>query len=636
MLNNNQQRLLQLLFESNQPLTANQLSEKLGCSVRTAKTYVAQINRLAAEPLILSSRQGYVALKTEAKQLLISTNNASDIPQTFRDRAFYIIKQSMIHKAQLDVFDLEESLFVSYGTLKNDIQKINQMFSKSGVRVVIRDNKIQVTGNEKDKRRLISHFIMEEAPHHFVDRSLLTQNFNRTDVEQIEQIIKEELAPSTLKLNDYALINLMMHLLIMIQSLHHDDTLLSRDAYSSWLNTYDAAIVMKIIKRIENIFNLILNKHEREEIHMLFHANVDHLPLSDRDKLTTTVGDNIVRAMSSLFAEVQHIFGIDLDNDYFVFPFSLHLNKLFSRAMQGSSLNSPLTESLKQDFPVVFELAVFVSFRLSQLLHIPITEGERAYIALHIGAEVDRQKQHSEKIRTAIFSPNYMNLNTQLYQHVSKQFEHDLNVIALVNDPSELDRLDVSLLITTVPQASSMAYRVVTISPFMTSKEKSTIMATIEEHRRNIQRDFLRRYFDIYFGEQFFFTLQPIMQRDQVVTLMCDQLVHRHIVSPSFRQHVFEREEAAGTAFGTVALPHSVYMEARQTTFSVGIAKNSIRWGERRVNIVVLAAISQNDQQRFMRLYEALITMFSEPQVATALARVRNFEQFKNVVKTNM
>lgn len=77
-------------------------------------------------------------------------------------------------------------------------------------------------------------------------------------------------------------------------------------------------------------------------------------------------------------------------------------------------------------------------------------------------------------------------------------------------------------------------------------------------------------------------------------------------------------------------------MEARQTTFSVGIAKNSIRWGERRVNIVVLAAISQNDQQRFMHLYEALITMFSEPQVATALARVRNFEQFKNVVKTNM
>lgn len=65
-----------------------------------------------------------------------------------------------------------------------------------------------------------------------------------------------------------------------------------------------------------------------------------------------------------------------------------------------------------------------------------------------------------------------------------------------------------------------MAYRVVTISPFMTSKEKSTIMATIEEH--NVQRDFLKRYFDIYFGEQFFFTLQPIMQRDQVVTLMCD------------------------------------------------------------------------------------------------------------------
>jgi lichenan operon transcriptional antiterminator len=117
---------------------------------------------------------------------------------------------------------------------------------------------------------------------------------------------------------------------------------------------------------------------------------------------------------------------------------------------------------------------------------------------------------------------------------------------------------------------------------------------------------------------------------------MCTRLERQGLVPTSFRAHVFEREAAASTAFGEVAIPHSVYMEAKQTTFSIGLAKDPISWGTHHVRLVILTAISQRDQHRFMRLYDALITMFGDEKMVNTLSGFETFGQFKDLVKTKM
>lgn len=636
MIQGKQRQLLLLLCESSQPLTAKQLSEQLGCSIRTVKNYVAQLNCMNEVALITSSRQGYLAMQPAAQDALAKSAATQQIPQTFRDRAFYLIRQILIHHAPLDVFDLAEQLFISYATLKADIAKMNQMFAPSDVKMVVRRHHLQVEGTEKNKRRLVARLMMEEAPHHFIDRSLLTQNFNQADVEQLEKIIKEALVQSRLSLNDDALLNLMLHLLIMIQSIQHYQTLVSRESYSTWLDKEDATVITRIIGRLEQVFSVSLNKHEREEIHMLFHANMDRLPFRPREKLQDVVGQQISDAMQVVFSEVKRVFGIELKNEWFTLPFGLHLKKMYSRAMQGSGLNSPLTDTLQEEFPVVFELALFVSNCLNKALRISISAGERAYLALHLGAELDRQKQLAEKIQTVIFTPHYTRLSEQLYQNLSSQFGRDLNIVATVNDFSEIGKYDAELLITTAPQPITSAYQTVTISPFMTAREKRHIMDVIEQQQARNQRDFLDQYFDIYFDENSFFRFSSSMQQHEVIAEMCTRLERQGLVPTSFRAHVFEREAAASTAFGEVAIPHSVYMEAKQTTFSIGLAKDPISWGTHHVRLVILTAISQRDQHRFMRLYDALITMFGDEKMVNTLSGFETFGQFKDLVKTKM
>lgn len=513
---------------------------------------------------------------------------------------------------------------------------MNQMFAPSDVKMVVRRHHLQVEGTEKNKRRLVARLMMEEAPHHFIDRSLLTQNFNQADVEQLEKIIKEALVQSRLSLNDDALLNLMLHLLIMIQSIQHHQTLVSRESYSTWLDKEDATVITRIIGRLEQVFSVSLNKHEREEIHMLFHANMDRLPFRPREKLQDVVGQQISDAMQVVFSEVKRVFGIELKNEWFTLPFGLHLKKMYSRAMQGSGLNSPLTDTLQEEFPVVFELALFVSNCLNKALRISISAGERAYLALHLGAELDRQKQLAEKIQTVIFTPHYTRLSEQLYQNLSSQFGRDLNIVATVNDFSEIGKYDAELLITTAPQPITSAYQTVTISPFMTAREKRHIMDVIEQQQARNQRDFLDQYFDIYFDENSFFRFSSSMQQHEVIAEMCTRLERQGLVPTSFRAHVFEREAAASTAFGEVAIPHSVYMEAKQTTFSIGLAKDPISWGTHHVRLVILTAISQRDQHRFMRLYDALITMFGDEKMVNTLSGFETFGQFKDLVKTKM
>ena len=69
MIQGKQRQLLLLLCESSQPLTAKQLSEQLGCSIRTVKNYVAQLNCMNEVALITSSRQGYLAMQPAAQEI---------------------------------------------------------------------------------------------------------------------------------------------------------------------------------------------------------------------------------------------------------------------------------------------------------------------------------------------------------------------------------------------------------------------------------------------------------------------------------------------------------------------------------------------------------------------------------------
>ena len=340
-----QEQLLKLLLQQDSPISSRILAEKMSVSVRTVKNYIYELNKLGSEPVINSSNAGYTVIPDEADKLLDKPENANGLPQTFKERSFFIIKRILMEHQQLNIFDLSDELFVSYSTLKSDLARMNKAYEKYHVKFVLKQDEIQIVGEEKEKRRLISYIIFEEVPHKFIDKQILEATFEKEDIEKLSSIIHAIMHDSNYHLNDFSFVNLMLHLLILLDSVRNDKSLVTRNWFSSWLREDKAKLVTKMIGLIEEEFDLTLNSLEREEIHMIFQANANYIPSNNLKELEQIVGDEISQIVHEVLEDVRQTFGINLMSESFLVPFSLHVSGLFSRAKQETSLKNPMLKS---------------------------------------------------------------------------------------------------------------------------------------------------------------------------------------------------------------------------------------------------------------------------------------------------
>lgn len=627
-----QERLLQELLQQAHPVSARVLSEKLNVSVRTVKNYIYELNQLGEAPVISSSNVGYTVHAKEAQKLLNKPKNDSVLPQTFKERSFYIIKKILVENRTLNLFDLSEELFVSYSTLKSDVARMNKAYDKYHLKFVVKQDTIQIIGEEKEKRRLVSYIIFEEVPNNFVDKDVLAANFDTQDIEKLSGIIDSTMEESNYRLNDFSYINLIMHLLILLESVRNDKSLVTRNWFSVSLRDDKARLVTKMIKEIEEAFDLSLNRLEKEEIHMIFQANANYIPSNNLKELEQVVGGAIVASVETVLEDVWETFGINLSSENFVVSFSLHVSGLYSRAKQENSLKNPMRRSLKKDFPMVYDIAVYISLRLSHLLDIPISDDETAYIALHIGSELEGQKRNQSKIKAVLLCPKYMNLDEKLYEQLNQHFGNELNIQAVVSEFSETDGLVFELLITTLPVPQTENYTIVQISPFFTEEQRLMLVNEFSNLRLNWKKGILRKNFDDYFDEKFFTSQLKSENRADVIEELCTKLAQEHIVPEEFLDHVLERENASSTAFESIAIPHSVYMDAHKTIISVALSDTGVIWGEQRVHVILLAAINDVDRRRFADIYEALISLFDHPDTYKEIKKLKTFEEFRQFI----
>ncbi len=179
---------------------------------------------------------------------------------------------------------------------------------------------------------------------------------------------------------------------------------------------------------------------------------------------------------------------------------------------------------------MVYDVAVYISLRLSNRFSISIIEDETAYIALHIGAELEGQKRNLSKIRTVLLCPKYMNLDEQLYEKLNHHFGNDLIIQTVVSKFSETEDLDFELLITTLPVPETPDFLVIEVSPIFTEEQRMTLITEIGNIRLDRKKSILRKNFDDYFNEKFFTSQLTSGCSEAVINELCQVLEAENIV----------------------------------------------------------------------------------------------------------
>lgn len=630
-----QRELLVFLVEKEQSFTSKQLSSYLNISQRTVKNYVKELNSHDTQLVIASSQKGYLAIPERAVALLEQEEQVLTIPQDYMERAYYIIKKILISHDIVSIFDLCEELHVSYSTLKNLLAKMNSTFESFDIHFSSTNNYLKIIGEEKDKRKLMSHIIYTETNNNFFNWSGLFQSYGETYIKHLSAIVKQVFEQNHYDINDFSFMSLILHLTILINRVR-SGKYIEGETILPIGQLKEKKIIDDLCDAIEDSFDLTLTLSEISEIYVLFKTDVNLSLSQNAQEAQELVGAAIYHKAISLIKSVNQMYKIDLMTDSFIIPFVLHLKRLKTRLSYHSYNKNPMIQSIKQSFPLIYEIAVYLSMELEKDSQIVIVEDEVAFIALHVGTEMERQQKNAEKIKCVLLCPDYMAINSRLEDFLLSNFNHELHLVSSVTYQHQLSSLDFDLLITTIETEPNSQYKVFQISLFDVERSKSALYQVINQLKTQSKNNILKQNFEQYFQPAIFFVNPQFSTKEDLINQISQQLVDLDYVSESFGTHVLEREQMSATSYGQIAIPHSVHMDAIKTCVAVIIMTEGFLWDNTVVNVILLTAINDVDRRNFRIIYEAILELFEEKDIAQLAGSLSTFQDFKQFVETNV
>lgn len=637
-MNKKQIEMIRFLSHQDKPITSNALANALQVTSRSIKNYVHEINGLYGKNIILSSRSGY-ELNPSTDSSLLFSNDYDSIPQTNEERSFYIIKQLILnHTSHLDIFDLCDFLCVSYSTIKAVISRMNKTFSAYHIEFICENDYVKIQGSEYNKRKLISYVINEEAKNSYINTNILCENFTQINVPLLQSIINKTFKKHNYYLNDFAAVNLLLHLLIIIDRELNGNQLDSGRSNFEIDTLQERSFLDDLNQQIEDVFHIELNDYEKFEIYMLFKANANFSLDTSNDDLKKVVGEEIIALTNEYVKKINNLYMIDLSNTTFTTPFSLHLKNLIFRAQFGHFTNNPMAEAIKYNSPIVFDVAIYISLDLMDRFNITINEDEAAFLAMHIGAEIERQTANKYKVPAILVCPNYHDIASNILNTLLLNFGNQINLIGSVPNEFELEKIRkdkyFDIIFTTIPLHNHYKNTdIFQISPLNLSSQFEKIQNTITKNTENYKDHKLKINFHHFFEEDlFYYSSNSLCSKDKVLDHLCDKLLTKGYVETDFKEKVYRRENAATTAFGQVAIPHAVEMDAIKTSIAVAISKKGFQWNTNTVHIVLLLAINKADKQTFRNLYESLISLFGEDNMIQEIRNCTTFKEFEKLI----
>ncbi|MFY0888410.1 BglG family transcription antiterminator [Clostridioides difficile] len=609
-------------------IDSSTLANYLNVSTRSIRKYVNEIN--STGEFILSSKKGYkVNLNNNCQTKVDSSENISP-----DNRLNLILKELIVNSNGINIFDLSEELFVSPATIEGDIVKANKFIGSYNLKIKQSKFLLKLIGNESAKRKLMSSIIFKETGSDFLslfDVQKIYQEYNLTKLkENIIYILKKY----NLFINEYAINNILLHLMITIDRIKKNNYIESVEVVNYIDNNNDISISRDISNFLESEYNLTLTSAEL--YYLVFQLTNKTTVLNyhemDTKSLPNYIDEHFVKLTKKIIKNVYDLYFIDLSDDEFVVKFTLHVKNLISRAKNNQVLRNQIPQKLKDSYPLIYDISVYICNQIQILENIEIDEDEISYISLHVGSFFDRQKLLEDKILCALITPNYYDLQFKIVRDLEKRFNESIEIIQIFSDTHNLDFDNkVDMVITTLPISDRCPIPFVYVNPYLNRKDYDNIQSKFIQikDRKNILT--VQNHLEMYFSESLFMKNIYLDSAKDYIKFMGNILYKNKYVKPNYIDDVLIREKMSSTAFNNnVAIPHSMKMDALKTGVCLIVNDKPVKWSEEKVQIIAMIPINEKEKEKFNYIFESFIEILSEWNNVKELTKADNYSSFMN------
>ena len=497
-------------------------------------------------------------------------------------------------------------------------------------------------GQERDKRRFIMDYFIDSGfintMHSYVDNELLNQKIS---FEELTIIVLDECREGGLKLSDFVIQNLVIHIALAIRRITEgfqiskvsEDELVLR-------GLAERQIAENILKRVSNSTGIHFPIEEIDYItlHLVSkgHGNACHISEVLQEQMRQELIDSIDQVNPTVKNDFQLIEGL-----------LAHLSTMFIRLQGRVEMENPLTSEIRAKYNDMYELAEHVVKNMPTFSAYTLTPNEIAYIALHFMAAKERYKEQRKYNVLVICATGYGSA-----QMLKSRIENELgNLVSItdvigyyeINDEKLkgidfiVSSIDLSNLIFNIP--------VFTVSVFLNDDELkdikqgishlNTSLAKIEDRQSELS---VSDVFDDYFSEDYFFLLSDA-SKEEVLQILANSISVNE--NEQFEKRLLDmmkqREAMSSIVFGkNIAVPHPLKAVGSKHHFAVAIVKNGVKWDKQypSIKIVFLMSMSIHDNDGLPELTSAIVDLVDNPKLQERMLTCQSFDEFKKIFLT--
>ncbi|WDV46591.1 BglG family transcription antiterminator [Clostridiaceae bacterium M8S5] len=644
-------KIAKILLESKYPVTINNIASVLKVSNKTVRNDLKKLQDfIEKEGLILIKKTG-VGTTLEGReenkaQLLKRLKDVNYVqPYSPEGRQNYILQRCFMDSKSILVKELANELYVCTATINNDLKELESWLKKYDLKFrKKRNNGIEIIGKEKNYRKAISNIISKNKEVEELQELLYSTYKSRIDhksmikikslldidYKRLEEILNWVEKKLKFKFSQEAYISLIIHIVISIRRIKDGkDILLSDTILESIKHTKEFKCAYDMSQKMQQFLEVLIPESEIGYItlHLLgskiYHDDLGELNLYfDKAQETDTaviIAKDIVRVTSN-------VLDINLSKDQaFINGLILHLRPTINRLKYGLTLNNPILEDIKINYPDVFGVAWMTSRVFEKYLDKKIPESEIGYIALHIGAAVERNRC---QIKTLIICHSGIGTSQLLSARIKRCFK-ELDILGITASTEitkdMITRAD--LIISTVPLHIDTP--VLVISPIFTQSDVKKVEFFINKINKKISSKGTE---EENMAKEIFYRSKKIYNRKQLIHDMCEFLKVKQYIKNGFEETVLSREALISTEVGNlIAIPHGDQKEVKKSCIALTVLKHPIIWDSQTVEFVFMLCIAEKDLSKTKTFIKNLYKNMDNIEFANMLRKGR-----KNIKEVNL
>ena len=616
-------------------MPADKLAHRLGVTARTVRSDISKINEA------LSAHGARIAMKREAGYHLVVDDDTAyqefsaacqherrgevDLSSA-EDRVRFLLCRLLTAADFTSYAELAEAVYVGENTLQNYVRQIKDVLAEYELALMVRSGVgVKVVGREDARRRCFMDRVITRNTTSYVkgftheERQL----FQGLDLDLLDRIFRRHLANSEIVTNDYDYKNLLVHAALMLSRI--------RSGCDVELDEH-----LSISPRIEFFLDGVVGELQREfgvgigvaergylYLHILSNTNLGGQDISN----LLFQGD-----IDEMLDIVLRNYGFDLrGDDELRRNLTAHLNSTFRGKALKVVKRNPLLNTIRTNFPLAFEIALASATKVFDTEPYTLSEDEVGYIALHLGAAMERKTPAPrEKLRVVLVCGSGNAIMQMLRSRLETFFGDKIEIVAELSYRSftelSADAMErVAFVVTTVPlERCPVPAALVDFSLGTRDTEAVSRLVNSVDSTRGAK-------VGMFFGPELFCHVEGEVTKGEVLQRLAGMLVDAGAADETFLPSVLEREDLSDTNMGaSFAIPHSLKPIGKKTKVAVAVLDRPVVWNASatEVRIVFLLSVRPGDRANIEHLYDLLLEITNDRHLQQRILESGSFGAF--------